>query len=446
MSLTKVSYSMITGSPVNVLDFGADPTGVADSTAAFTAAQIVSQNVIAPQGTYLLDNLRIQNGVHLVGDGYNLTFFKQGNAGRPAINCLSDASVGQLSSLRIAEFTVQGATGATVAAISVAAFGVYAIWKSVFDFVATNTFSALNIQGNDAANVFWCEFKVTSENTTDISVVANGGVYNKFSLFLAQCFKSAYVGSQSAAIYSHLVTEGPVAVNDQNSIFNSCSVENLPQFVGTTSYAITDGGFNNVWNTPVVILNTASAAKITTAVFATFSGTIVNAPRFIMLGTPVANPFAASTLNWTLIGPGQNSCTNTMETIYDNADNSKDLRSVSFVGDCSSFTSNPVPHGGKSIQYLAPAGNFNLGIQNNTDAMIINGSGTIAVANVGYGYAGQTSYINGQTLSIWTANAITAFNFSGASGVDTSLFPTTLTAGQKITFIYHSATNKFYPI
>jgi len=38
MSLTKASYSMITGAPVNVLDYGADPTGTNDSTAAIQAA------------------------------------------------------------------------------------------------------------------------------------------------------------------------------------------------------------------------------------------------------------------------------------------------------------------------------------------------------------------------------------------------------------------------
>jgi hypothetical protein len=38
MALTKVSYSMIDGASVNVLDYGADPTGVADSTAAIQAA------------------------------------------------------------------------------------------------------------------------------------------------------------------------------------------------------------------------------------------------------------------------------------------------------------------------------------------------------------------------------------------------------------------------
>jgi hypothetical protein len=38
MSLTKVSYSMIQGAPINVLDFGAIGNGVADDTAAFQAA------------------------------------------------------------------------------------------------------------------------------------------------------------------------------------------------------------------------------------------------------------------------------------------------------------------------------------------------------------------------------------------------------------------------
>ena len=38
MALTKVSYSMINGSPFNILDFGADPTGQTDSTTAIQNA------------------------------------------------------------------------------------------------------------------------------------------------------------------------------------------------------------------------------------------------------------------------------------------------------------------------------------------------------------------------------------------------------------------------
>ena len=54
MSLTKVTYSMINGAPVNVLDFGAVGDGATDDTAAITAANAeaasLGKNVIFPQG------------------------------------------------------------------------------------------------------------------------------------------------------------------------------------------------------------------------------------------------------------------------------------------------------------------------------------------------------------------------------------------------------------
>lgn len=54
MSLTKVSYSMIEGSPLNVLDFGADPTGSNDSSAAIQSALDIGGNIYFPEGTYLI--------------------------------------------------------------------------------------------------------------------------------------------------------------------------------------------------------------------------------------------------------------------------------------------------------------------------------------------------------------------------------------------------------
>lgn len=53
MSLTKATYSMIKGAPANVLDFGADSSGVSDSTAAFQAAlDSGAEKVWIPVGTY----------------------------------------------------------------------------------------------------------------------------------------------------------------------------------------------------------------------------------------------------------------------------------------------------------------------------------------------------------------------------------------------------------
>lgn len=53
MSLTKVSYSMINGAVVNVLDFGASPSAsTSQNTAAITAALATGNSVYIPEGTY----------------------------------------------------------------------------------------------------------------------------------------------------------------------------------------------------------------------------------------------------------------------------------------------------------------------------------------------------------------------------------------------------------
>jgi len=56
MSLTKVSYSMITGAAYNVLDFGADSTGATSATSAFQLAVANGGVVYIPSGTYKLDS------------------------------------------------------------------------------------------------------------------------------------------------------------------------------------------------------------------------------------------------------------------------------------------------------------------------------------------------------------------------------------------------------
>lgn len=74
MALTKVTYSMIDGAPYNVLDYGADPTGSTDSTAAIIAALAAGGSncaIYLPTGTYKVTSqiLINQNRVHIYGDG-----------------------------------------------------------------------------------------------------------------------------------------------------------------------------------------------------------------------------------------------------------------------------------------------------------------------------------------------------------------------------------------
>lgn len=82
MSLTKVSYSMITGAPVNVLDYGATGNGITDDTnAILTAIAAMPANggaLFFPAGTYIV-NSDYQNGLKISGksnfvvEGYGAT-------------------------------------------------------------------------------------------------------------------------------------------------------------------------------------------------------------------------------------------------------------------------------------------------------------------------------------------------------------------------------------
>lgn len=85
MSLTKVTYSMINGSPVNVLDFGADPTGTDDSTSAIQAAidaisseDWFGQVLEVPTGTYKITAALTLPSNNIVISGYGAEFVSTG--------------------------------------------------------------------------------------------------------------------------------------------------------------------------------------------------------------------------------------------------------------------------------------------------------------------------------------------------------------------------------
>ena len=86
MSLTKVTYSMINGAPINVKDFGAIGDGTTDDTAAIQAAldfaETTSTPIYVPTGVYRLTAGLVYNdtaygkGLQLYGDGMYETVFK----------------------------------------------------------------------------------------------------------------------------------------------------------------------------------------------------------------------------------------------------------------------------------------------------------------------------------------------------------------------------------
>ena len=117
MALTKASFSMVSSTPVSVLDYGADPTGVASSVAAFQAAvaycQANNNTLYLPAGTYLIDspvNLEASPlyNFSMVGAGDGHTGFT--GAGRTVIKMTGNTTYAFAMgySMRISNFVVTG--------------------------------------------------------------------------------------------------------------------------------------------------------------------------------------------------------------------------------------------------------------------------------------------------------------------------------------------------
>lgn len=96
MSLTKATYSMISGAPVNVFDFGAVGNGITDDTAAIQAAinsfGIAGGTLILPVGTYKVTNtININKPIFMIGSTPGSTYQPTTT---PAVSIVWGGSVG----------------------------------------------------------------------------------------------------------------------------------------------------------------------------------------------------------------------------------------------------------------------------------------------------------------------------------------------------------------
>jgi parallel beta-helix repeat protein len=201
MALTKVSYSMIDGASVNVLDFGATGNGTTNDTAAIQAAidsRTSGGTVYFPRGTYSVTGIRID------GTSANLTNITLQGEGVASLLQIAASNTSNVikslsgSGFRIAELKIQGGLGRGVTPLRAPTKG---FWTPSTAYVIGNTVevSSTNTQTSTVAAsnlVYRCTLGYTSSatfaadlatywilstdpnfNTVDISYGTRNGIY-----------------------------------------------------------------------------------------------------------------------------------------------------------------------------------------------------------------------------------------------------------------------------
>jgi hypothetical protein len=190
MSLTKVSYSMIEGAAANVLDYGADPTGSADSHAAFAAAwtaiKTTGGTVYIPPGNYLLASswtLDISSFKNIKITGYGATLSASAAVTSDAIRVVgsSNLTILDIEGLNFNHqgngtvggcFDLLGAHCVHIRSCNVEAHSTKAGWH----FARLST----SVAGNEDFNSFWCSI----ENCTTRMRSGGLGTINDYGIIM----------------------------------------------------------------------------------------------------------------------------------------------------------------------------------------------------------------------------------------------------------------------
>lgn len=194
MALTKVTYSMISGASVNVLDFGADPTGTTDSTNAIALAIQQGGEIWFPKGSYLCNIELNTDGIYLRGENQS----QYGNDGvrlipyddsKPVIDV-----VGPIVSPVVENFILDSKFDSSYShtgiGLRVKATNPDFVWRGAFRHLFIRGFQDGLVMDCDIniSEIFDCDFQDIETIGISRFSFKTRGVYNRFGkLFATQC-------------------------------------------------------------------------------------------------------------------------------------------------------------------------------------------------------------------------------------------------------------------
>lgn len=204
MSLTKVSYSMISGAPLSVLDYGAVGDGVANDTSAFAAAVAAavaqSRALHIPAGQYKIASGGVNfaaNNLHIFGDGNGTVLNFTGTG--PGFHLLGGTAGNGVGEMCVEGLRIIGNANTT--------YGFYAqgVWRSTFRDIEVrecNT-TAFYIR-HGVSNVYDTLKYSINSNYTPTTIPTNGLILadNGTGYYTADCtFINAIMEGVSSGIY-----------------------------------------------------------------------------------------------------------------------------------------------------------------------------------------------------------------------------------------------------
>lgn len=169
MSLTKATYSMIEGAPVNILDYGAVGDGTTDNTAAIQAALDVGGSIYVPAGTFVHDSVTMNvANTSLVLDAKAVLKLKASATGSQIVISAANCSVegGKLDGNR--------ANNTDRRSVNITAAGHGACVQNVF----VTSSSGEGLYNTDADRVAFLNNRITDTKYTAIASLASTRSYS----------------------------------------------------------------------------------------------------------------------------------------------------------------------------------------------------------------------------------------------------------------------------
>jgi hypothetical protein len=252
MSLTKVSFSMIQGMLGNVLDYGADPTGVADSGPAINAAIAAKKFVYLPAGTYLVNtpiDLKTYPAAGIYGEAYQSTTIKAGAAMDGVIDLYDTVDIYE----GISEYPIQNIK---IDGNSLATNGIHIRYRHNVD--AQNVYIDNCTTALWAADAWICSFtnvrSHTNTNGFHLEGANHNSVFNKCHIFRASGVP-LYVGGTNRL-------DGNSDITFNSLLIDNCSATQIVVDMGVNSNVVT---FNSgyIGEFAFDTLGTAALVKVT---------------------------------------------------------------------------------------------------------------------------------------------------------------------------------------